>query len=69
MGNFVDEVSHMYFPKIPPEQTFNRQVDIKPWNTPTPNTSPNLTPKTIPDRIPNPNTDSTLNPNLLPVFK
>ena len=29
-GNFVEEVSHLNFPKIPPEQTFNRRVDIKP---------------------------------------
>ena len=28
-GNFVDEVSHLNFPKIPPEQTFNWRVDIK----------------------------------------
>ena len=29
VGHFVDEVSHLSFPKIPPEQTFNRRVDIK----------------------------------------
>ena len=29
VGHFVDEVSHLSFPKIPPEQTINRRVDIK----------------------------------------
>ena len=29
LGHFVDEVSHSSFPKIPPEQTINRRVDIK----------------------------------------
>ena len=28
-GHFVDELAHLSFPKIPPEQTFNRRVDIK----------------------------------------
>ena len=28
-GNFVDEVSHLSFPKIPLEQIFNQRVDIK----------------------------------------
>ena len=28
-GHFVDDLAHLSFPKIPPEQTFNRRVDIK----------------------------------------
>ena len=57
MGHFVEEVSHLNFPEIPPEQTFNTSPN------------PNLIPKTIPDLIPNPNTNPTPNPNSLPAFE
>ena len=29
LGHFVDDLAHLSFPKIPPEQTFNWRVDIK----------------------------------------